>query len=69
MQEKANVLWRLPFEKRLASLKIELERKHEVPRILTAGDVAESVSGCVVEHIRRGQVGMVECVQEVGAKL
>ena len=57
------------FEKRLASLKVELECKHEVPRILTAGDVAESVRGWVVEHIRCCEVGMVECVQEVGAKL
>jgi hypothetical protein len=68
-KKKADTLRRLPFEKRLASLKVELKGKHEVPRILTAGDVAERGSSWSKEHIRRGQVGMVECIQEIGTKL
>ena len=68
-KKKADALRRLPFEKRLASLEVELESKHEVPRILTAGDIAERGCSWSIEHIRRSQIGMVECVQEVGAEL
>jgi hypothetical protein len=49
--------------------KIKFEGKLKIPGILTTGDVAEIRGRWAIVHIRRGQVGVVEGVQEVSAKL
>ena len=53
----------------MLSSKIELEGELKIPGVLTAGDIAEIRGRWAITHIRRGQVGMVEGVQEVGAEL
>ena len=53
----------------MLSSKIELEGKLKIPGVLTAGDIAEIRGRWAITHIRRGQVGMVEGVQEVSAEL
>jgi hypothetical protein len=49
--------------------KIELEGKLKIPGVLTAGDIAEIGGRRAITHIWRGQVGMVEDVQEVSTEL
>jgi hypothetical protein len=53
----------------MLSSKIELEGKLKIPGVLTAGDIAEIRGRWAITRIRRGQVGMVEGIQEVGAEL
>jgi len=53
----------------MLSSKIELEGELKIPGVLTAGDIAEIRGRWAITRIGRGQVGMVEGVQEVGAEL